>query len=300
MYDCNSSGGYSARSLAEGDNSPRYSIAPVFSQPTIAYNSPGVPHGDSTLYAHTSSEKLDKAVKNHHDQSSGMGLPSPRMPAYVSESLPRGYVPNSARGTYVTSPKPHSLFIANDFLAPGSTARFVGDSEEVREFVQEAFQATTGDEMPQDIQITVLNDKEFIRAHLDYDATTNDGVQGFSLNANGAGVNKIFVRANPIDKLMLTIGHEIGHVLTQTLQNAHDEEAKAFAFSLAWMEAVKEHNIAGIGAHILPTPAENGLHDQAFAFVQKLVSTGINSWEAFLQLAKGTFTITNQIETVEV
>jgi hypothetical protein len=267
-------------------NSPRYSISPVFSQsPSSSYNA-GVPRGDSKLYAHTSAMHLAQAVKAHYDASAG-GMPKP-------------YVPSSARGAYLSTPAPHSLFIANDFLAPNSTARFVGSAEDVKEFVEEAFIAATGEQLPNDIQITVLNDEEFTKAHLDFDKTTNDGVQGFSLNANGQGVNRIFVRANPLDRLMLTIGHEIGHVLTPTLQNEHDEEAKAFAFSLAWMDAVRERNIAGMGANILPDPAHNGLHDRAFAFVQKLVRAGSSAWDAFLHLAKGAFTITNEAETVEV
>jgi len=293
--------GYLARSLEERSyvgaraappgieqgNTPRYSFASSFSQSPSASYSHGVPNGNPKLYAHTSSVHLAQAVKAHYDKSTGTGLPKP-------------YVPSSARGAYLSSPTPHSLFIANDFLAPNSTARFVGSAEDVKEFVEEACTATTGEQLPNDIQITVLNDTEFTKAHLDFDNTTNDGVQGFSLNANGQGVNRIFVRANPLDRLMLTVGHEIGHVLTPTLNNVHDEEAKAFAFSLAWMDAVRERNIAGIGANILPDPAHNGLHDRAFAFVQRLMHDGATAWDAFLHLAKGAFTITNQIETVEV
>jgi hypothetical protein len=206
------------------------------------------------------------------------------------------YVPGSAHGTYVAHSTPHEYFVADTFLKPGSTARFVGDAAEIAEDVREAFLATTGHELPADIMITVLNDREFRKAHVAHEGAWSEGIQGFSLNANGRGESRVFVRAAPLDHLMLTIGHEIGHVLTPSLADARDEEAKAFAFSLAWMEAVRERNIAGIGSHILPNPAENGLHDRAFEFVQRLLREGTRAWDAFTQLARGTVTINRQTE----
>lgn len=210
------------------------------------------------------------------------------------------YVPSSAKGAYLASHTPHDYFTADTFLKPGSTARFVGDAAEIQDDIKEAFTATTGDELPKDIVINVLNDTEFRKAHVAHEGTWSEGVMGFSVNSNGKGTNQVFVRAAPLDRLMLTVGHEIGHVLTQSLGNAHDEEAKAFAFSLAWMDAIKQHNIAGIGSNILPAPAENGLHDRAFAFVLNIIDNGTRAWDAFLQLARGTITITQQLETVEV
>jgi hypothetical protein len=206
------------------------------------------------------------------------------------------YVPGSARGTYVAHSTPHEYFVADTFLKPGSTARFVGDAAEIAEDVREAFLATTGHELPNDIMINVLNDREFRKAHAAHEGAWSEGIQGFSLNANGRGESKVFVRAAPLDHLMLTIGHEIGHVLTPSLSDARDEEAKAFAFSLAWMEAIREHNIAGIGSHILPNPAENGLHDRAFEFVQRIIHQGTRAWEAFVRLARGTITINREME----
>ncbi len=225
------------------------------------------------------------------------------------------YVPNSAKGAYVAGHTPHDYFITDTFLKPGSTARFIGDAADVKEFVEEAFTATTGEKMPEDITISVLNDTAFKQAYLAHNGAWNEGsagkaggsssgvpsegIMGFSLNTNGRGVNTIFVRAAPLDRLMLTIGHEIGHVLTSTLKSPHDEEAKAFAFSLAWMNAIREKNIAGIGSHILPEPAQNGLHDTAFAFVQHIIENGVTAWQAFLQLARGALTIIGQPIIVE-
>lgn len=250
-----------------------------------AYGGSGHP-GDASMYAHShAASMLEQAVKE----------------ALVEKPVRSAYVPGSAKGAYLMTHTPHEYFIADTFLKPGSTARFIGDAADVKEYVEEAFKATTGDELPKDIMIIVLDEQEFKKAHVAHNGSWHKGVQGFSLNTNGRGVNRIFVRAAPLDRLMLTIGHEIGHVLTPSLQNEHDEEAKAFAFSLAWMDSIREKNIAGIGSHIIiPEPAENGLHDIAFAFVQRIIEQGTRAWDAFLQLARGTLTIREQPVIVEV
>ena len=102
---------------------------------------------------------------------------------------------------------------------------------------------------------------------------------------NGAE-RKIFIKENDLDKVMLVIGHELGHVLTPTLPNMHDEEAKAFAFELAWMEAIVEDNIANLKENISLDfkPAANGLHDVAFGFVKNLVNTGKKALDILEQI----------------
>ena len=87
---------------------------------------------------------------------------------------------------------------------------------------------------------------------------------------------------------MLTIGHEIGHVLTKTLDDKHEEEAKAYAFSLAWMKSIQENDIAGLGdSFVQERPAENGLHDVAFAFVEKTIRWGKSAWDVYQELISG-------------
>ncbi len=196
------------------------------------------------------------------------------------------YLPSSARGAYLSLNTPQ-YFTADSFLIPGSTARFIGSANEIQEYIKEAFRATTSEEMPEDIIVSVLNDEEFKKAHSGH-GKWSDGIMGFCIN------NRVFARADQLDRLMLTIGHEIGHALTPTLKNAHDEEAKAFAFSIAWMNAIKERNIANIGGNIAQNPARNGLHDIAFNFVQRIIEAGTGAFDAFVQLAKGMLTITEQ------
>ncbi|MEK7835220.1 MAG: hypothetical protein AAB298_03600, partial [Pseudomonadota bacterium] len=79
-----------------------------------------------------------------------------------------------------------------------------------------------------------------------------------------------FAVAGNLDEVMLVIGHELGHVLSPTLSNGRAEEAKAFAFEMAWANAIFTNDIAGLQSSINEAalsmkPAQNGLHDLAFA-----------------------------------
>lgn len=300
MYNGSSSGyggmtgGYGSSTSQAPRESPASSyVLPWKSEsPSFSYGS-NLRSGDQKMYAHGSGSSIDDALADH--KASVAHHSSMERPRHAA------YVPSSASAAYLTNAhSPHEYFVADTFLKPGTTSRFVGDAESIQNDIEAAFLATTGDELPRDIQITVLNDAEFRKAHAAHDGGSSAGVMGFSLNANGRGMSKVFVRATALDHVMLTVGHEVGHVLTPTLRSEHDEEAKAFAFSLAWMNAIRKENIAGIGSHILPEPAQNGLHDRAFAFVQAVLDTGVSAWEAFLQLARGALTITEQPMTVEV
>jgi hypothetical protein len=270
-YCATGNGGYSAASGCYSGSSGSYA--------TNAAQKAYLPV--EQMYAHS----LDTIVNSHALVEKHATVPA--------------YVPSSAKGAYVMLHAPHEYFIADTFLKPGSTAKFIGNAADIKDEIHEAFRATTNIELPEDIVITVLDDKQFAQAFETHNGHWNDSVQGFSLNANGRGTSQVFARASQLDRLMLTIGHEIGHVLTPTLKDARDEEAKAFAFSLAWINTIREKNIAGIGSNILPSPAENGLHDTAFAFVQHIMEQGISAWEAFVQLARGTLTIREQPLTME-
>ena len=80
------------------------------------------------------------------------------------------------------------------------------------------------------------------------------------------------------------------------MPNKHDEEAKAFAFSLAWMKAIKENNIANLAASInLEKPARNGLHNIALDFVLKLTNAGRRAIDVYVELMKGNISITGDI-----
>ena len=172
---------------------------------------------------------------------------------------------------YTTS---HS-FTPEIFLSSSrAKAKFIDDNDEIKGFVRETFEILLKKELPDNMSIHILPFGEFKDLHSRFGRWSN-GILGFSINGN----NKvIFVMENRLDALMIVIGHEIGHVLTETLPNKHDEEAKAFAFSIEWAKTIKKHNIANLALSIKDEigfqPARNGLHDVAFSFVDFMVKRG--------------------------
>ena len=169
------------------------------------------------------------------------------------------------------------------FLKPGKEGMFVGKAEEIREHIETTFHAVTRRSFPSDIKISICDEKEFQKI------APSPGTLGLSINRSSQGLlSEIFVLNGSLARVMLTIGHEIGHVLTTTLNSAHDEEAKAYAFSLAWMNKIQQEDIARLGdSFITENPAINGLHNVAFNFVQKMVKSGLEAWTIYRQLVFG-------------
>ena len=187
------------------------------------------------------------------------------------------------------------------FLSPTRpTTPIIENTAEVMPYIREAFERLTGETFPEEsMKIHVLDDKAFEKAH--GGGRYGPGIQGFALNRQGKGVNEVFVRKNHLDKMMLTIGHEIGHVMNPTLPDNRDEEAKAFAFSIAWMDTIKKHNIAGIGNSVLPNPARNGLHDVAYEYMIELIEQGKkNAMQLFKDIASGAVSITKRLEVIHL
>jgi hypothetical protein len=153
---------------------------------------------------------------------------------------------------------------------------FVGSSEEIKHYITEAFEKTTGKKLPEDFMIRVVDQQELRELHEEFGGNWSPGIQGFSINKKGFGQSMIFCKENELDRLLVTIGHEIGHIIEFPLQDKLDEEAKAFAFEMAWIKAMFEHNIAGLRESLNPDPmpAKNGLHDVAFDFVRKTILGG--------------------------
>ena len=82
--------------------------------------------------------------------------------------------------------------------------------------------------------------------------------------------------------------------MTQTSSKPHDEEAKAYSFSLEWMKAIKKYNIANLKeAIITENPAHNGLHNVAFSFVNKMLKEGNDVWQIYSDLIKEEISVGN-------
>jgi hypothetical protein len=186
-----------------------------------------------------------------------------------------GHYSDGAYLKKTASAQKEEAFTPSVFLNPDRPfTKFVGESREIEEDIKEAFRLTAGKELPEDIMINICSRDELRMIHELNHGVWDDAIQGFAINRKGRGMNEVFVGRGELAHVMLTLGHEIGHVLSHTLPNPVDEEAKAFAFSLAWMNAIHEHNIAGLTACINPTPAENGVHNRAFNFVVSMIEKG--------------------------
>ncbi|MEE9525732.1 MAG: hypothetical protein V3V78_03965 [Candidatus Woesearchaeota archaeon] len=172
--------------------------------------------------------------------------------------------------------------VVDDFLNPQrSMSAFVGESAEIKDFVEDAFFKVTGRSFPDDVIIHLISEEEMKKIH-------PRNVVGFAINRKHLGLmSEVFVRKDTLDRVMVILGHELGHVLTRRLENERDEEAKAFAFSLAWMKKIKEENIANLStAILLDRPAQNGIHDVALDYVLSLIQRGREAIDVWKDLVK--------------
>jgi len=226
----------------------------------------------------SSSNVYANAVAQEFSDSSSM------IPTFVYDNENKFQPYNKDQNQYLFSaPKPEYNFIPDNFLKPGKSGKFIGKAEEIKEHIEEAFTKIFNCPFPNDIKISVLDRERFSKL------TSSPGTIGLSINRRKHGLlSEIFVKNDYLARVMLTIGHELGHVLTETLSDAHSEEAKAYAFSLIWMQTIKENNIANLqDAIVLENPAENGLHNVAFAHVSKLIARGKKVEDVYAELVEG-------------
>ncbi len=208
----------------------------------------------------------------------------------ISESISSAAYTGQAQGYSSRHELRNSIadtFTPNLFLNRDRPASpFIGSSEEVKHYIKDAFEKTTGKAFPDNILIRVVDTHELRQLHEEFGGQWNPGIQGFSINKKGFGQSIIVCRENDLDRLLVTIGHEIGHVIEFPLSGKLDEEAKAFAFEMAWLKALHEHNIGGLKRSINPDPepARNGLHDVAFRFVKKQLLLGRDCFELIKDL----------------
>tara|TARA_Y100000034_G_C6891205_1_gene410020 strand:+ start:1080 stop:1829 length:750 start_codon:yes stop_codon:yes gene_type:complete len=179
-----------------------------------------------------------------------------------------------------------NIFNPNNFISEYRIpTTFVGKAQEVQELVEDCFEKTLGKKMPDNIIIRICDKDEIKQVHEKFGSKWVDGIVGFAINRNkNDSISEIFIKEDSLDKVLVTIGHEIGHLLGERL-SGRKEEAKAFAFELAWLQTIREHNIGGVGHNIIQiNPANNGLHDMAFKFVIDLVRDGMSALEVFKSL----------------
>jgi hypothetical protein len=242
-------------------------------------------------YSSSSSSYSDSSNLSYLVEQTAVNAPLRNIAAYDFDIKKDNYggisLNNYSARKSITSSYSH---ITDDFLNPNRPKSiFVGDAAEIKEFIEEAFTATTGREFPKDIIVHIVNKEQMKKAHSMFGDRWNNEIQGFAINRKDRGLmSEIFIKKGELDRIMLTIGHEIGHILTKKLNDMREEEAKAFAFSLAWMKAIKENNIANLATSIsLSRPAMNGIHDIALDFVLDQRAKGTEALDIFNELAGG-------------
>ncbi|MAG60712.1 hypothetical protein CL619_02890 [archaeon] len=174
-------------------------------------------------------------------------------------------------------------FHPSEFIRLKAGGIFVSGAEEIQSQIKETFEKLMGENFPDDIKVSVLSASEFRKI------CPKIGVVGLSYNRRQLGlISEIFVKEGSLASVMLTIGHEIGHVLTSTLEDPSLEEAKAYAFSFAWMEIIRKHDIAGLaGSFVSTLPAANGVHDKGYNLVKKMFVSGKKAFGVYRGLILG-------------
>jgi hypothetical protein len=204
----------------------------------------------------------------------------------IPQFIPKSYT-QSGYSTEYSIPQHKDYFVAEPFLKDSRPfVRFIGSAEDVKHYVSDIFEKMTGKELPDNIIINVVDEEALKEHHTNLGGVWNPAVQGFSMNNRGFGNNLVIVKKNDLDKLLITIGHEIGHLMSMPLKSKVEEEAKAFAFEMEWIKTIHEHNSAGLkkSINLDPRPAKNGLHNIAFNFVLDHMKAGKQAAEVFAAL----------------
>lgn len=260
----------------------------------MGYQSEGVQCSFVPLY-HSKVSSLDSIIETSATPIQTYQSSKLVEAAEKTTTVPTVYTPSASTGfTYEAkvaqyfAPKlQREYHTVESFLKPYRPAtQFIAEAAAVEEFVKGAFAKTIGEELPSNIVIHVLGKEDMQAMHEAHGGNWSDTIQGFSLNMKP--YKQVFVKQAPLDQIMVVMGHEIGHVLTDSLGNAHDEEAKAFAFELAWVQTILKHNIANLKDNLTLdlVPAKNGLHNVAMAFVSGIVASGKEALETYYAIAK--------------
>jgi len=250
-----------------------YTNRPYSIDDVVSY-SPNGHYSNNINYLISESESYSNNLENsNHIEYQGQ---SKKQTIYSENN----YFENKVSKTYYFTPE--------IFLNPvRPETQFTNTTEQIQDLIEETFSFITNKKLPENIIIQVCTKQELKQTHSRF-GLWNDNIQGFALNGK---IKQIFVKNDHLDALMLTIGHEIGHVYTNRLSNDHDEEAKAFSFAIEWAKTIKKHNIGNLKENIKDNldfnPARNGLHDLAFFFVKNLIDKGLKPIQVHWDLVKG-------------
>ena len=252
---------------------------------SMGYQSPRMSYTSSPTY-HARTASLDSivhaAVPLQHYQSQKPTIQETKDAAQYTSFPASSFSYSQHVETYFAQKKNKEYHAVDGFLKLyRPKTQFIDDAAEIESLVKETFEKTTGQEFPDNIVVRVLDKNDMKNVHEQHGAVWSDSIQGFSINSQP--IKQVFVKKADLDKVMIVVGHEIGHVFSSSLPNAHDEEAKAFAFEFAWIETIMKHNIGDLKNNFTLDlkPANNGLHDVASNFVKTLLKKGKEAIEVY-------------------
>jgi hypothetical protein len=257
-------------------------------------------YGGSANYSALEAAVADyKPVMRMSEESAGIEQPI-QIEAFNEKEYALKKSAAYSAGLYLSKGNSRQYYFSPNTFLNDTPTEFIsaGDKQQeeiVRNLAEEAFSAATGKEFPKEIKIRICSEEKMKKIHSSIGGKWSSGIRGFSLNRRGFGTSEVFVMEDELARMMLTLGHEIGHVITLPMEESIDEEAKAFAFSMAWMNAIRENNIGGLSEAINPSPAKNGLHNVAFEFVLDLIEKGRKAIDVYLDLIRGEVSIKNKV-----
>jgi len=177
------------------------------------------------------------------------------------------------------------ILIFNPSELVNKKTKFISNVNKILPYIKRVFELTTNEELRSDVVIKLCSQEELKEIHSQFSDNWSEGIQGFCINRLNNPL--VFVKRDELAKVMLTIGHELGHLQTSSLDEL-EEEAKAYAFSIEWMNKIKENNVANLAnVFVNESPAEDGVHNVAFNFVLKLLERGKSAFEIFEDLISG-------------
>jgi len=192
---------------------------------------------------------------------------------------------------------PEYPFDPRAFLDPSAPPQmWVSSLGEVQTLIHETWARMMHTPLPPDITITI-GSAEVLAPH--FGGMLPAGVRGFAIPAKEGTLKQIFIKSGPKDQIMMTIGHELGHISSPILPDIRDEEAKAYAFSLAWMQVMREHRIGDLKPQIWLSGAKNGIHNVALDAVLD-ASRHVQPLTMYHQLTAGLVTHETLIRASEV
>jgi hypothetical protein len=274
-------------------SSNRFYISPPYAKDLQTSN-------PSSFYTQSNFSTLLKATNFYHSQNIQSSKPYDSSYNNTQKNTKNGQSHNYAKthttNSYANQHAQQPVSYTSPFLhKTRSVTQFIGASTQVIAIVHEIYEKLTRRRL-QNIIFTIANTQTLKKVYPNY----HDSILGFAINSQGYGPHQIYIKEDYLDSVLLTIGHEIGHVLSPSLPNNLNEEAKAFAFELAWAKLIKEENIANLGANIkIHAPAQNGLHNLALDFVLHQIQQGITELELFDRIASGELSVTKLSDALE-